>query len=126
MTDKEQIIIDGVDVSGCEDFNPTYDVTHNCSSNSERLHSCEGYYCYYKQLQREKQKNEELYECFKQINGRRYAYKQALREIGKIAENNIKEFHFNNLIQTVQVLNDLINGFKQILQKVKEVDNENT
>ena len=57
MIDK--VIINGVDVSGCEFFNPTYECTHNCSMNSERLHSCEGFDCYYKQLQRKEQECEE-------------------------------------------------------------------
>lgn len=52
MTDK-QIIIDGVDVSGCWYFGgESMDVTHNCTIDSERLHSCEGSNCYFKQLAR--------------------------------------------------------------------------
>ena len=51
MTDK-QIIIDGVDVSGCAYFGSTMSPTKNCTMDSEYLHSCESCYCYYKQLKK--------------------------------------------------------------------------
>ena len=51
MTDK-QIIIDGVDVSGCAYFGSTMSTTKNCTMDSEYLHSCESCYCYYKQLKK--------------------------------------------------------------------------
>ena len=51
MTDK-QIIIDGVDVSGCAYFGSTMFPTKNCTMDSEYLHSCESCYCYYKQLKK--------------------------------------------------------------------------
>ncbi len=50
--------------------------------------------------------------------------------LGEIAAKNRCEFHFNNLIQTIQVMNDFIEDFKKILDiisRVKdEVQNENT
>lgn len=63
MTDK-QIIINGVDVSGCEWFGQIdLDINIICNSNSPK--KCSGYCkdnpnCYYKQLAREKKKCEEL------------------------------------------------------------------
>lgn len=57
MTDKEQIIIDGVDVSGCKYFNRFRNICHNknlccdCEKNQG---------CYYKQLQRKEQECEVL------------------------------------------------------------------
>ena len=62
MTDK-QIIIDGVDVSGC-----AY-ITYRDSENpicSETGQYCKGYdICYYKQLKRKEQECEELKEKYK-------------------------------------------------------------
>ena len=56
MTDK-QIIIDGVDVSGCEYFNRFRNICHNKNlcCDCEKNHNCN-----YKQLKRKKQEYEEL------------------------------------------------------------------
>ena len=58
----EEIIIDGVDVSECEELNTIYEkpkcvILQNdvCFDNQY----CEGYNCYYKQLQRLKQENKQ-------------------------------------------------------------------
>lgn len=72
MTDE--IIIDGIDVSECEYFNPKYEGCH-CYNTKEECYainpnehkSCKGVNCDYKQLKRKEQ------ECHK--------YKQALDEI---------------------------------------------
>ena len=53
MKDKEQTIIDGVDVAGCKYFNRFRNICHNknlccdCEKNQD---------CYYKQLARKTQK----------------------------------------------------------------------
>lgn len=57
MTDKEQIIIDGVDVAGCKYFNRFRNICHNknlccdCEKNQD---------CYFKQLARKTKECEEL------------------------------------------------------------------
>lgn len=43
-----------------------------------------------------------------------------LDEIEEIAAKNRNEFHFNNLIETVQTLNDFIKDFKQILDIISK------
>lgn len=80
MTDKEKIIIDGVDVSGClfyqSNFEEDYDVKikHFCSNWHNSCESVNNSNCYFKQLQRKVQ------ECEK--------YKQTLEEILSIATNS--------------------------------------
>ena len=84
----EQIIIDGVDVSGCE-----YCIFAGAEFPECRIRlssfeiKCEGYNCYYKQLKRKETECEEL---------KRYEYtyldkfldlKQALEEIREIAKS---------------------------------------
>ena len=44
----------------------------------------------------------------------------AIDEIEEIAAKNRNEFHFNNLIETVQTLNDFIKDFKQILDIISK------
>ena len=66
MTDKEQIIIDGVDVSGClfyqSNFEEDYDVRikHFCSNWHNCCKSSNNQNCYFKQLARKTQECEEL------------------------------------------------------------------
>lgn len=140
MTDKQEVIIDGVDVSGCKGFNK--------DGYKRKLFDCHGKEllgyclcdpnCYYKQLQRKIAEYEELKDEICNLSlgingdikpkvfGRSLKeilealllnkrYKQALDEIEKLASKNIREFHFNNLIQTVQVMSDFTKDFKQIL-----------
>lgn len=66
MTDKEQIIIDGVDVSECEFYNPYYCGMYiDGYGDSEGV--CSDYEdCYYKQLARKTQECEELKEKIEQ------------------------------------------------------------
>lgn len=55
MTDKEQIMIDGVDVSGCR-----YYLRNIHKSCGQGLVDCEGKDCMFKQLARLKEENERL------------------------------------------------------------------
>ena len=64
MTDK-QIIIDGVDVSGCENYGETMAKTHNCTLYDEYLRPCKGTNCYYKNWKRKEQECEELKKLLK-------------------------------------------------------------
>lgn len=55
---NDQIIIDGVDVSGCENY------AHSCNEYLDG--SCSGHNCYYKQLQRLKAENEAMRRAIKE------------------------------------------------------------
>lgn len=99
---SEKIIIDGVNVAGCEYY--ASDIDETCRELNGKYDvevcdfcKCESVdNCYYKQLQRLKQENEELKEIIKTNNPWHKCkncnkdYKQALEEINKIA---IKEYH---------------------------------
>ena len=80
MTDKEQIIIDGVDVSECEFYNPYYCGMYiDGYGDSEGV--CSDYEdCYYKQLARKTQECEELKEKIKQIRNFRDKVISQLKE----------------------------------------------
>ena len=71
MTDKEQIIIDGVDVSGClfyqSNFEEDYDVRikHFCSNWHNSCESSNNSNCYFKQLDRYRKALEEIEEVLK-------------------------------------------------------------
>lgn len=64
MTDKEQIIIDGVDVKGCK-----YYLHNSHKSCGEGLVDCEGKDCLFKRLARKTQECEELKEENKRLIG---------------------------------------------------------
>lgn len=91
MTDKQIIIIDGVDVSGCCWYTQgatgmicaDWHISNDCSKNPN---------CYYKQLKRKEQECEELKEYIKHLHNlcgnetdNQYEYKQTLQEIKEIA-----------------------------------------
>ena len=122
MTDK-QIIIDGVDVSGCKHYkhNDKNSGWSGCTSkDEEHIHSanplcCEKKDCLHKQLKRKEQECEELK---KQVditqmfldacNNSCEHYKQTLTEIKEIAE--IRKDDINDWLA------------KEILQKISEVE----
>ena len=136
MTDK-QIIIDGVDVSGCCQYMPRYmedydiDTLDYCRYHFKPCKDVDVKYCYYKQLKRKEQENEELKEeikHYKQIaqyhgnlsvkyTNKSAKLKQTLTEIKNIAEkeNNDTKVLYNR--RTDQRM-------KQILQKISEVEDE--
>ena len=63
MTDKEQIIIDGVDVSGCENYKPNNRFTchpHICNCHERPS-------CYFKQLARKTQECEGYLKALEEI-----------------------------------------------------------
>lgn len=86
MTDKE-IIIDGVDVSGCDYFMPRSNGVKACDlyRNAHRRYgTCEcGHNCYYKQLKRLEQENARLKEEIKEV--KKYQYEQEY--LDKVIEN---------------------------------------
>lgn len=74
----EQIIKDGVNVKKCIYLNPfnEYECFLYASTASERF--CEGTNCYYKQLQREKQTNEELNKQLEKLVDEKYKLNEQL------------------------------------------------
>ena len=65
MTDKEQIIIDGVDVSGCSYYNPLGN--YNCGGTKK----CSQWSnCYYKQLARKTAECEKYEYLFNELDKR--------------------------------------------------------
>ena len=60
MTDKKEIMIDGVDVSGCIYFNKWTDYTCQLEGKGNARTLCKSLDCYYKQLARKGQENEKL------------------------------------------------------------------
>ena len=130
MTDK-QIIIDGVDVSGCKHYkhNDENSGWSSCTSkDEEHIHAvnplcCEKEDCLYKQLARKTQECEELkneYGKLEQDNDflaeKNSRLKGCLAEIKEIAEENIR-------IADLEGLNGVYRRglAKQILQKISEV-----
>lgn len=68
MTDKEQIIIDGVDVSGCEYVCNTAFGNIGCKLPfNEEIHCCNIPNCYYKQLKRKEQEINNIHEYYKEL-----------------------------------------------------------
>ena len=64
MTDKKEIITDGVDVSGCEYYNKDdktcREVNGKYDTDICEFDKCKNSNCYYKQLKRKEQECEEL------------------------------------------------------------------
>ena len=130
MTDK-QIIIDGVDVAGCEDYGYRGKARYWCHNYDE---PCTDYpNCYYKQLKRKEQECEELkhevelmMDC---ASCKVDECKQTLTEIKEIAEIEIecKTYEIENdcFNETrCKALNEHIDFIKQILQKISECEVE--
>ena len=87
MTDKEQIIIDGVDVSGCLFYQSNFEedyynvqIKHFCSIWHNSCESINNSNCYFKQLARKTQECEELKAyAQRQENQREAYYKEYLK-----------------------------------------------
>ena len=124
MTDKEQIIIDGVDVAGCKYFNRFRSICHNknlccdCEKNQD---------CYYKQFARKEQECEELKnEYWKLEQGNDFLAEKNSRLKGCFAE--IKEIAepFCNACQEFEPekkgSNCMYCNYGIILRKISEVE----
>lgn len=125
MADKEQIIIDGVDVSGClfyqSNFEEDYDVRikHFCSNWHNCCKSSNNQNCYFKQLKRKEQEGEVLKsESFtreelitlqeKDIN----RYRKALEEIEKIVSKNYYDDTWADISIKLDDILNIINNAK--------------
>ena len=121
MTENKPIIIDDIDVNGCEHLYREID----CLAHIDFSECCEGYNpsygycpnipnCYYKQLQREKQDSQEARDtAIKEFN-RAEKLSQTLTDIRKIAEKEVKHAPDGETFSRPEI--------KQILQKINEVE----
>ena len=131
MTDKEQIIIDGVDVSGCGHLEDK----EACGSMDCQSIECEkNQDCYYKQLARKEQECEELkerlvrteedlkYQCVDCMNVKFDRYRKALEEIKEILE-----IHKDNKCAICPKFDECFEHpscDNIILQKISKIENE--
>lgn len=144
-TDKEQIMIDGVDISGClfyqSNFEEDYDVRikHFCSNWHNSCESSNNSNCYFKQLARKTQECEELkerlvrteedlkYQCVDCMNAKSDSYRKALDEIEDITQNHIiNDFSNWNM---GEISDDIVADYvtancKQILDIINKVKEE--
>lgn len=111
MTDKEQIMIDGVDVSGClfyqSNFEEDYDVRikHFCSNWHNSCESSNNSNCYFKQLAHKTQECEELKE---------------LTEVSSAKYQSLK-MQYKNLVEINNKRKDEIKTLKYMLYEEKEL-----
>lgn len=104
MTDKE-IIIDGVDVSGCKYFNRFRNICHN---KNLRCDCVKNQNCYFKQLQR---KTEKCAKLRKQLNAMFESY-----ELNCLSENSFCKKY--PMVKTE--LNILRKRYKQVLEPFED------
>lgn len=86
ITDKEKIIIDGVDVNECAYFDYENEGTKECYAYSNE---CEANNCYFKQLARKTQECEELKEEYTELkleNKELYRILADLKEVRKLKD----------------------------------------
>ena len=117
MTNK-QIIIDGVDVSGCPciQSNNIGDVV--CVRLARTSLYCKGQPCYYKALERKEQECKKLEETFDGLFKVQY----------KLADNNKKLCQcLTEIKEIAEIRKDDINDWlaKEILQKISECEDKN-
>lgn len=128
MTDKEQIIINGVDVSGCSGYCPALGKYNCIASACNRAAICkQSPNCYYKQLQRRIAECEELKnEYWKLEQGNDFLAEKNSRLKGCFAE--IKEIAepFCNACQEFEPekkgSNCMYCNYGIILRKISEVE----
>ena len=142
MTDKEKIIIDGVDVSGCLYFCDGYCNDHNdgfkCNLNSE--------HCYYKQLKRKEQEYEELRQyhnkCCKEFENEKQALLEKYNQVSINFYNGdycntehcsllkAKEQECEELKRKVELMMDCpdckVDEYKKALEEIEKVCLEDT
>ena len=142
MTDK-QIIIDNIDVSGCDFYIDSKNLEFNCKQTPQSYFCKNQPNCYYKQLKRKEQECEELKKELETVyddckgcptcnealyNANLYAkeykkLKQTLAEIKEIAKQMNSECFYNDFSCDGC---DMINGCTyhgkiKVLQKIREV-----
>lgn len=94
MTDKE-IIIDGVDVSGCEYYNKDdktcREVNGNYDTDICEFDKCENYNCCYKQLKRKEQEVQQAMDNYVQLDLQRVKEYNELVDLYKAKEQECEE-----------------------------------
>ena len=128
MTDKEQIIIDGCNVSGCVQFTQEGDC---CNLGG----GCKGWpNCYYKQLKRKEQECEEhrsnaesycksyQYSCVVngKITNKALKYKQALDEIAAHYQKVIKNITTYDNSYDASISIEALHNISGIINKAKK------
>lgn len=134
MTDKERIIIDGVDVSECEQITYKKSLNPMCGNTWFCCYGREN--CYFKQLARKTQECEELKERLKtQIDlSIRYVpekvlnrYRKVLEDIGVVINNlekqDILTFPDFSLQENYKIIMKQCNeGYRQILDIISKAN----
>ena len=96
MTDK-QLIIDGVDVSGCEYYNKDdktcREVNGNYDTDICEFDKCENYNCCYKQLKRKEQEVQQAMDNYVQLDLQRVKEYNELVDLYKAKEQECEELH---------------------------------
>lgn len=139
MTDK--IIIDGVDVSGCENFMNNYELKHNIDGSITYYNACEcgvrgveNYHlecnyndCNYKQLARKTEECESLKAYIKEdlaphaqmLNQQLQAERQKVEEL--LSENNELKQSTVTLAEGLNIRQIKLEQYKQALEEIKPV-----
>lgn len=115
---SEEIIIDGVNVAGCE-FLENDEFDGLCLQLYDRYDAqtgCKNKDCYYKQLQRLKKENEKLKKEVKQIGS-------AFIKKGDYTRELEKQLEFSRTHKSVINVEKI--KYKQTLQKIKTIAKEN-
>lgn len=122
--ENKQIIIDGVNVSGCEHYDDL-----NCYAYRDScgypLDCKDNHNCYYKQLKRKEQEcnqleaeNEQLMEAFEDITESRI---EICNQCGKQTDYNIPCKQIRNLDYDLQLEIKENNKLKQVLGEIKKI-----
>ena len=116
MTDKEQIIIDGVDVSECQDFYISSADTKccNCESDNTQFLACkDNLNCYFKQLARKTQECEELKKYIRE--------REVWGDHCEFCKHNDKEnCHQNIILDNLKT----INRYRKALEEIEKICEE--
>lgn len=129
MTDK-QIIIDGVDVSGCEYYNKDDKTCREVNGKYETdicdFDKCENSNCYYKQLKQVEKENDQLKEVAAKRLIEKGVFISTLDKLRKIIDEKLEKE--NKLINTLQdiktlVTTDYIQSKRQLVQNYDCLDN---
>ena len=86
--ENKEIYIDGVDVSGCENYIGANTKTHNCTLYDGYLRPCKNADCYYKNWQRKEQECEELKRYKSLFEKARDLWNEASRQKNKLLDEN--------------------------------------
>lgn len=125
MTDKEQIMIDGVDVSGCESIehhslNPITLATEFLSTPMCRAYQskCEGRNCYFKQLSRKTQECEQQQKTLDELIGCVSIWEGFTEEESKLAKDS-------SIADLIMLLRKKTQECEQIKEKYEALKLEN-